>query len=467
MIQRRSRASQPDHRLALTAAALGAAVLLASNGAVLAWDKDVHPWLNRLGDCLVKQSDAAEMRYSEIYRHDPANTTCVGYNMSCDEYGTADDCKASFPFGDHPGDPFPFIEAVARGGLDEDENPDDMDGTSGPHHCSREITFLDPLGLGYGTKPAFARSRKHFYHPVSEVGLSDRIVYRKLESGRCKSAVQWARDDDNQFYTWRGAISSYGYSRAEKVEAYYRLGHVAHLIGDMSQPDHVHLEPHSFANMVSHLSGGLDKYGLTDWTPGALFSDGVRPDTASLKPTRYDHMEEHLTELAMTTFDASRFSARLRTNSFHPINEGSQLDQMFDIDYIPGPCIPHFDPWPPKVWYTCSVGFWDVENYFGYNSFGTVGNWDPPYSDDDEMFATNGLPQAPNNDPDYYYIETHDGGLNRDAVPRKYKQLNTDTGTFSMQENGDKHTLQYWYAKQLMPLSVQNIAGASCTSTTS
>ena len=55
-----------------------------------------------------------------------------------------------------------------------------------------------------------------------------------------ENAMDWARDGagTGNPYNWKGAIDAYDYTEDSKEEAYYRLGHVVHLLADMAEPDH-------------------------------------------------------------------------------------------------------------------------------------------------------------------------------------------------------------------------------------
>ena len=69
----------------------------------------------------------------------------------------------------------------------------------------------------------------------------------KPPGGYYYGALRWACDGgeeaSNPFH-WKGAIDAYNYTRSSKLEAYRYLGHVAHLLGDMSEPDHSTNTPH-------------------------------------------------------------------------------------------------------------------------------------------------------------------------------------------------------------------------------
>ncbi|MBU1341321.1 MAG: hypothetical protein KKE44_04775 [Proteobacteria bacterium] len=63
---------------------------------------------------------------------------------------------------------------------------------------------------------------------------------------RYSGAKEWARNGagSQTLRTWQGAIEAYDYSDSSRQEAYWRLGHVVHLVADMAEPDHITNTPH-------------------------------------------------------------------------------------------------------------------------------------------------------------------------------------------------------------------------------
>ena len=61
------------------------------------------------------------------------------------------------------------------------------------------------------------------------------------------SALEWARNGagSKDLRNWEGAIEAYNYTASSRVEAYWRLGHVVHLLADMAEPDHASNVPHA------------------------------------------------------------------------------------------------------------------------------------------------------------------------------------------------------------------------------
>lgn len=109
----------------------------------------------------------------------------------------------------------------------------------------------------YGAVTGNDRSFRHFYDPATGQGLAFNpyfYLWIKLDQasvsfpgGRYPSALEWARDGagTGDLRNWKGAIEAYDYTPASRAEAYFRLGHVVHLVGDMAEPDHATNTPHA------------------------------------------------------------------------------------------------------------------------------------------------------------------------------------------------------------------------------
>lgn len=111
----------------------------------------------------------------------------------------------------------------------------------------------------YGDVDGNERAMRHYYDPDSsrpKKGVPYYGWYRLWQlkgakvtpppGGFYDGALDWARDGagTRDLKNWAGAIRSYGASLVECEEAYLRLGHVVHLLGDMTVLDHVMNVPH-------------------------------------------------------------------------------------------------------------------------------------------------------------------------------------------------------------------------------
>jgi len=103
----------------------------------------------------------------------------------------------------------------------------------------------------------------------------------KPSGGRYAGALEWARNGAVQQwnsanpFNWEGAIRAYDYTHSSRSEAYYRLGHVLHLLTDMAEPDHAFNMPHAGS------SKGLPD--TIDEIIGQSMADAIMEDMKSLR----------------------------------------------------------------------------------------------------------------------------------------------------------------------------------------
>jgi antitoxin component YwqK of YwqJK toxin-antitoxin module len=113
-------------------------------------------------------------------------------------------------------------------------------------------------GEDYGSVNGNERSFRHYYDPITGRGVAWYLYFyawEKLENAKVKppaggyyeNALEWARNGagTDTSRNWEGAISAYDYTESSKKEAFYRLGHVLHLVADMADPDHATSTPHA------------------------------------------------------------------------------------------------------------------------------------------------------------------------------------------------------------------------------
>ena len=103
------------------------------------------------------------------------------------------------------------------------------------------------------------RAFRHFYNPDSTNPTKGLKFYRHFymwgpvqgakvkapSGGYYEGTLKWVMDPNTgNIHNWPGAICAYDYTESSKQEAYYRLGHVGHLLGDMAEADHSGNAPH-------------------------------------------------------------------------------------------------------------------------------------------------------------------------------------------------------------------------------
>lgn len=142
-------------------------------------------------------------------------------------------------------------------------------------------TLIDHLTRGTIDEDSYAglRFRHHFYDPLTNSGLSDGA------SG--VNSLYWAYSHPDNEYSWVRARASQwqwltGGSLAERnrgiSDTHVALGHILHLIQDLSQPQHTRNDNHA-----NEFSGGwgIEHYASSRYTTGQqVFSIGSRMPVA-------------------------------------------------------------------------------------------------------------------------------------------------------------------------------------------
>lgn len=127
----------------------------------------------------------------------------------------------------------PFMIEVGRGAWREDFNPPIEGNARAFRH------FFDPESPGY-------KGAEFYFHFHLWTTFEGEAV-KEPASLHYEDALTWAkngaRTKNNPFH-WEGAIEAYDYTTNSRQEAFYRLGHVIHLLVDMSEPDHASNMPH-------------------------------------------------------------------------------------------------------------------------------------------------------------------------------------------------------------------------------
>jgi hypothetical protein len=153
----------------------------------------------------------------------------------------------------------PYKESLVRGASDED----------------------------YGVVGGNDRSLRHYFDPITNKGVGwypYYLLWPELEPGSQASipanlshpltwtyptALDWAMfgAGSGDLRNWEGAIDAYDETESSRREAYWRLGHVLHLLADMAEPDHATDTPHAGSGFT--LPGDYEKIlRLVKYIPG-------------------------------------------------------------------------------------------------------------------------------------------------------------------------------------------------------
>ena len=109
----------------------------------------------------------------------------------------------------------------------------------------------------YGAVEGNERSFRHYFDPQTNTGVAFYSYFPAWKflgaevtepaGGVYPGAKEWARNSagTSDLQNWEGALKTYGYTESSRCEAYWRLGHVLHLLADMAEPDHARVTPHA------------------------------------------------------------------------------------------------------------------------------------------------------------------------------------------------------------------------------
>ena len=304
---------------------------------------------------------------------------------------------------------------------------------------------------------------RHFYHPISTDGYPG-----------FKDAVSWAYDSGG--LTLAGAISSYendNSARAEdlKKDAYTSLGHVAHLIADMSQPDHVHLEPH--IHETKYLPD--DPFAWEPWVRDTYFDTQdwkqLSEQIKTMEPFyKGFQLDDSMKAMAWRAYRKSSFSGWLHKTKGPGNGATGELGEMFEVSYErlftpPAQKIPATDTYKAREIQPPDVYGWIIRNK--KKNTNMIAFLREDNDDGGGVFSGPSETNHPNLKylvGDFYDIYT-ETGTRRPATDKPYKFYIEDIEHAIPAEfpvgvpNTSGHSLAYFYAHDLLPLAVRYIAG--------
>lgn len=158
------------------------------------------------------------------------------------------------------------------------------------------------------------RFMRHFYDPVHRTGLT--FLSSANYDMPWSSSLDWGtgKDPENQGFTWADAVTLY--KDGKKNEAFRVLGHVAHLVEDLTVPDHTRDDPHPpILNLGSPYEAWTKQFGPGKIGLVASSSEDQRSEVY------YEHIE-----------DAFEKTARFTNSNFFSKDTANQ-------DYFPSPSV--------------------------------------------------------------------------------------------------------------------------------
>lgn len=134
------------------------------------------------------------------------------------------------------------------------------------------------------------RVLNHFYDPIRKIGI-----------GGYRTAKDWATDEFTENpYIWPRAIQSY--AEGNKEQAFLYLGHVVHLVQDMTVPDHTRNDPHIGEGVWGLFTGGSSfenwasknkKRGTINGLADSYIKEGLKPIDFSELLQYFDFLSDY------------------------------------------------------------------------------------------------------------------------------------------------------------------------------
>ncbi|MFB6284329.1 MAG: hypothetical protein ABEK59_10425 [Halobacteria archaeon] len=185
-------------------------------------------------------------------------------------------------------------------------------GYSQPKRDMAQLFFDLPRGQ---KKNQVTKATVNPYTPLADMmGIGENVVY--------KSAPDWIYDD-GWGRNWESAVEMYGYTEASRKRAFLRLGHVLHIVEDLSELDHATSTPHP---------------GSSYWEKGNEFNSALSDYDASLVGSQFPPLQNeshtgvdfaHPYAMGFEKFTAKEGIHKKGTHPFDYGNDPSALKRHF------------------------------------------------------------------------------------------------------------------------------------------
>jgi len=213
----------------------------------------------------------------------------------------------------------PFMIEVGRGAWREDFDPPIEGNARAFRH------FFDPDSPGY-------KGPEFFFHFHLWTTFEGEAV-KEPPSLHYEDALSWAKNGagtkDNPFH-WEGAIEAYDYTTNSRQEAFYRLGHVIHLLVDMSEPDHSSNMPHPGSGKI--IPDTIDEM-FGEPVINRLKKIGSGNTSKTYKPTIKTEALKSLLNLLYLKFRGQAPNQKERLTGFEGLIE-ENVDHRLVIDFF-------------------------------------------------------------------------------------------------------------------------------------
>src|SRR3989338_765294 len=158
--------------------------------------------------------------------------------------------------------------------------------------------------------------------------------YRATDGARLSGAYALTTNTHVDALTWSGIVAanstnSYDYQDALRYyrernfnKAFFALGHVVHLIQDMSVPAHVHDDKHGVEN-VAHTGNGYEQWCTNNYNALATYAKSA----TRLGVYKTGSIQDYLRNMATTGYNANSYYGKL-TNYDNNYSDNSQWDEI-------------------------------------------------------------------------------------------------------------------------------------------
>ncbi|HHT9126726.1 MAG TPA: glycoside hydrolase family 78 protein [Candidatus Brocadiia bacterium] len=353
-----------------------------------------------------------------------------------------------------------YVNELTEGAKDEDDTVSRLDCSNPPDVDLRYLRhFYRPTdNKGYYFKKSEWLGAIYYWFPCS---IKERWGFQT-------NAFKWALTENfgNKSYNYTEALKKY---KNNREAAYKALGHVLHLIADVSLPEHTHLEFHGedglgifkqpgYESYVTDMIGDDEFVGLPPDILDILHNsnndlnhipegyrgndkDKFHSDITKYDIVRYNTLEEYIVNLAKLSYHLNRYKADFPDNP-HDGEYGTSVGRLGEM--FPRIGYDHDD----VGWYIPEVGrlgseWWETRS-------------GEPKSNAHKKKEPKG----------FYYLEK------TQVVPEKYKTYwnpddksgNSDVYEY-LPQNYDNDpsndiSLARLYARDLIPLAIRYVAGA-------
>ena len=332
--------------------------------------------------------------------------------------------QSKFPGGEYQ-EIADYIDQIAAGSTHED------DGSIAESGDGNEDNDDDPVT---------ERSMRHFYRPTDDSGLKESPGYPwhqfSFHSDYVNS-LQWGNGSiECNEYDWLDAIEHYLNGNIE--DAYFTLGHVIHLLEDLSVPAHTHLDIHAGA---FGLGGDDFENYCNDLTPDQYTSSlpVPEPDDTIIS---FDSLAAFWENPGASFPDCGMANLSYYRN-YYPCDLSTMTGRLKEMY--------------PNLYWDWLWGQWDIDDPDLGNwdeNFGTVDpNFNGSMGDDEWWECT-----ANYNNPDipgYYYLEWT---AEVPAIEKSsWDPTNPQNDTYEINSANKSHV--ELYADDLIPLCIRYAAG--------